>query len=67
MMVARMDGWMDNFLLQKAALSGPLMRAKSYWTDDTGVVEQASDWLCYTADYLVIVAYIIELREKYSK
>ena len=26
------DGWMDDLLLQEAAPSGPLMRAKSYIT-----------------------------------
>ena len=34
------------------------------WTDDAGAVEQASDWLCYTAHYLVIVAYMMVARSK---
>ena len=33
-----------------------------YWTDDVEAVEQASDWLCYTVHYLVIVAYMMVAR-----
>lgn len=51
-------GWMDDFLLQEAAPSGPLMRAKSYITKPVLAIQGNR----HQALYILILGVFIDVR-----